>query len=265
MASLIEKQVNSLIEETSRVTGIRHVFVSSRQGLVLGAWSGVKTESILFDRVGMHLAKLIAAMQKRDGRPVEIESQYQHGSMLVRDLENAFAVFIYASTMNPSLFRMTLNVAATRFIQDAHLQKELAQWTRFSDALQVMEMFTNELIAEFGGNGIGSSKLVELLTPRMTKLKAAYPCLEKVKISHRGIDLSLLIHEEIPQKEIVVGWGHLVFAICASAIGDLGESAVAKRYRGIGIKVLKQDKKIFDDMGLTSVIPKLEGPVSFGG
>ena len=263
MASVIEKQVKDLLEQIHQVDGVQHVFVCDGQGMVLGTRSKSQLVPLAMDRAAIHVKKIWAAIQKRDGKPTEIETQYEHDSLLTRELGQAFVVVVYTRNINLPVLRVTLNVAATRFTQDANLQKALAQIIPFSDALQIMDVFINELIDEFGDRGIGRSNLVEQLAPSVEKLKLQYPFFREIAITNRGIDFSSLTHVVAAPREIITAWGDLVMAICTTAIAGLGESAVVKKYRQVGIKIYRQNKKIFQDMDLVDVIPELEIPIGF--
>jgi hypothetical protein len=263
MASLVEKQINNFIEETWRVTGVRHVVVCDRHGISLGAHSELLEDSVLLDRVGILILQILGTIDKRSSKSIDVEAQFEHGAIVVRDLGNAFAVIVCSPKINWSLLRIALNVSVTKFTQDAQLQKALAQRISFSDVLQVLDVFTNELIDELGDRGIGRANLVERLLPTIGKLKLQYPSFSELGITHRGIDFSSLYQSSAVPREIIRAWGDLMMAICSSVIADMGEPNVVKKYRQVAIKNYRQNKKVFQDMDLESVIPAIELPIGF--
>lgn len=263
MASLIEKQVNSFLQEIQRVAGVQHVFVCDRQGILLGARSESTVESAVLDRIGVMVMQIVGAMEKHSGKTAEIEAQFEHGTIVIRDLGNALAVIVCTSKVNWSLLRIALNVVVTKFTQDANLQKALAQIVPFAQVLQVMGIFTDTLLEEFGDRGVGRDPLLQAIEPGLGKLKVKYPFFQDVTVANGRIDLSSLSQPLGAPKEIVQAWGDLVMEICERAVDKMGEPAVVKRYRDAGSRVYRQYKKEFQAMDLESVIPTIDLPIGF--
>ncbi len=263
MPTLVDKQVASLLKAIKAVAGVPQVIVCDNQGKVLGVLSDSNLDSADAKRIGLFAAQSLGAVQRISGKPHETEIQYERGTLLIRQVGNAFVIVSIAPNVNWSLLRMTVNIAAADFEKDRNLQKALAEIVPLSDALGVMSAFANALIEEFGDHGIGRDRMTQLLGPSVTKLKGKYSFFQPVSVVDGRIDLSPLERELAAPEEIVKAWSDLISDLCDIAIEGLGEQASIPRYRKAGGAVFKKNKKIFQSMDLESVIPVLDMPIGF--
>jgi hypothetical protein len=132
MLAKLNTRLTALLNELAKVDGLQSAFVCDNQGRVLGATvSGpadlavfvVKTKR-LTDRMGIAVAQCLAALSTRSNGK-DLEMCFEHQSLFVHDLGNAFIVIVMTQETHASLVRMALNVAANAFENDGELQRHL--------------------------------------------------------------------------------------------------------------------------------------------
>lgn len=263
MPSPVEKQVASLLKEIESVAGVRHVIVCDNQGKVLGALGAVRDpkEST---RIGSQVALMLSTIERISGKPRETQVQFQDGALLVHDLGNAFVVIGTTPNVNESLLRMTLNVAATAFTQDQNVQKTLAQVIPIRKVINVLSIFANALIGEFGERGVGAARFAQALAPGLEKLKARHAFFQPVTMTDGWIDLTPLERASETPAQIISGWADLIALICNCAVQALGEQVANAKYNAVGRAVLERHAQVFVAMDLESVIPSLDLPWGMG-
>jgi hypothetical protein len=260
MPSPVENAVTKLLKEFQAIAGILHVFVCDNAGTILGSLSTVEAAPGTLARASTHLNQSLIAFQKMSGKPREMETRFDRGTLIVREMGNAVLGVVCASTVDRAMLRLTLDVAATTFEQDANAQRMLAQVVSPLTAIQVMASFVNVLVEEFGDRGMGRQKLLDLMSPVLTKLGTQYPFFQAVKIADGRIDLSPLALSAVPMTQLVPAWGDLVTELCIAAARVLGERSVAMRYHHVGGLVYEKNVSLFETLGLESVIPSLDLP-----
>ncbi len=133
----LNQQTSALLKEFEQTPGVRHAFVFDNRGKLLGGYLNEELDRGDINRAGLCVAQILAALETRGGKPKEIELRFDRARLSGRDLGNAFVVVVCAPSINGSLLKMAMNVAAAPFESNADLQNRLRGATgALKDALQ---------------------------------------------------------------------------------------------------------------------------------
>ncbi len=122
------KSVTALLQAVQNGPGVLGAFVADYRGTTLagvGAYFSVGQEWSTYDRISVCITQMAAVCQARSGQWKELEIRFTRVLFVVRDLGHALLVALCAPDVNPSLLRMSLNVATGPIEKDVPAQKAL--------------------------------------------------------------------------------------------------------------------------------------------
>ena len=146
----LNERAGNLLQEIAKVSGVHAAGVFDNHGQFLAAITSSTIDKNDFNKVGASIAQCFATFQtKTECR--DLEFRFEKKWLYCRELDNAFVVVFCSPKMNFSMLRMTLNVAATDFLNDPDLQKNLknaAASRQDTLAQQYLDILGSQLIEQ---------------------------------------------------------------------------------------------------------------------
>ncbi len=121
----LNQQAATLFRQFQDTPGVRNMILCDNRGKTLGAYLNDNYDRAFLNGVGLCVAQIFAALEKRGAKSTEMELKLEHANLFVRDLGDAFSVVICTPSTSWSLIRMAMNVSADTFQADTELQKSL--------------------------------------------------------------------------------------------------------------------------------------------
>lgn len=120
----LNEECAALLTELEKISGVQTAFICDNHGKVLGALATTTFDRGIYNTIGAHLARIIAALQVRSGCK-DLEVRFEQRIVYAREMGNAFVVVVMTPGTSLSMLRMTLNVSASRFETNPDLQTNL--------------------------------------------------------------------------------------------------------------------------------------------
>jgi predicted regulator of Ras-like GTPase activity (Roadblock/LC7/MglB family) len=241
--------MDNILKEITSVVGVEGCYLCNEEGHLLSSRMPDQYSRDDLGSIGRIISQTISGLSLARRRKVwEVDLVFDRTRLLAKNTGEGCLLIFGTPDMNIHLLNLTADLAVKKIKETTKHEQPTdreAIMIGLPEAVWTLIEFINQILQEAEKQGMSPKEISSILTHRLTKFEKAHPAFEGVTVDKSRLDVSDVSLDDLDRAEGKAGIEFLVYILCLSLKGVLGEEQAEKTYLSVYDDFYQDQKAAF--------------------